>query len=47
MLPLSLRKLAKSFKVEEKSIFPYRFVYIDNVYNNYFGLFLHLNTLII
>ena len=33
MLPSSLRKLAKSFYVEEKSIFPYRFVNIDNLYN--------------
>ena len=37
MLPSSLRKLAKSFYVEEKSIFPYRFVNIDNLYNNYIG----------
>lgn len=37
MLPLSLRKLAKSFNVEEKSIFPYRFVNIAYVYNNYVG----------
>ena len=35
MLPSSLRKLAKSFNVEDKSIFPYRFVNNNNIFNEY------------
>ncbi len=37
MLPSSLKKLAKSFKVEDKSIFPYKFVNNDTIFNNYSG----------
>jgi len=37
MLPLSLRKLAITFKVENKGIFPYLFVNDPNVKLNYNG----------
>ena len=35
MLPSSLRKLAKAFKVEDKGMFPYRFVTEENIKINY------------
>nr|YP_010991015.1 DNA polymerase [Pappia fissilis]WOX61288.1 DNA polymerase [Pappia fissilis] len=37
ILPSSLRKLAKSFGVEQKSIFPYSFVNQENISLNYIG----------
>nr|QWO71388.1 DNA polymerase [Termitomyces sp. T70a] len=37
LLPSSLRKLAKSFDVEEKGIFPYKFLFNNNVPLNYKG----------
>lgn len=37
MLPSSLNKLAKSFYVEDKTIFPYNFVSKENIENNYSG----------
>ena len=37
MLPVSLRKLANNFKVENKGLFPYRFVNSENIMNNYNG----------
>nr|QWO71389.1 DNA polymerase [Termitomyces sp. T123] len=37
LLPSSLRKLAKSFDVEEKGIFPYKFLINNNVHLNYKG----------
>ena len=37
MLPSSLKKLAKTFKVEDKSIFPYKFVNNETIFSNYIG----------
>ena len=37
MLPVSLRKLAKAFDVEDKTIFPYNFISEDNIFINYAG----------
>lgn len=37
LLPASLRKLAKSFQVQDKSIFPYEFVNNPNIDMNYSG----------
>lgn len=37
MLPVSLRKLAKAFDVEDKTIFPYNFISEDTIFNHYAG----------
>ena len=37
MLPVSLRKLAKTFQVEDKTIFPYNFISEETIFNNYTG----------
>jgi len=43
MLPSSLKELAVAFNVENKAIFPYKFVNDYNIINNYNGKVPHFN----